>query len=174
MSIDAVKGAVQQENSRNTVKELADYVQNMLDFRIDDMDEEAKSRLEKRIYAKLEAGKRLTEKELRFLKRYNPQLYATAKRVEAKRESVEERLEHAHSKEEVEEILTEALCSVSEKDPARQMLTAAVQDTVEEFKKTKAYQRLPQTEQQGKKKPIKPSVTYEYQSGAYQIAYLNE
>lgn len=189
MNVFESRGMAGQENCRNTMAVLAEYVQSVLDFNIDDMDEEAKGRLEKRILAKLEAGKRLTEKELRFLKRYNPQLYATAMRVEAKRKGVEERLKHAHSKNEVENILDEALASVSKKDSACQYLMAAVMDAVGEFKETEAYRKLPQTEQKKGRKSVqqenmgadatdkssdKQKIKYEYVLGAYQTAYFEK
>lgn len=189
MNIYETSGVGEPDSYQNTVRQLAGYVQNMVDFGIADMDEEKRNRMEAKILAKLEAGKRLTAEELRYLKRYNPGLYAVAVRVEAKRKSVEERLKHAHSKSEVEQILGEALSTIHKNDPNYRYLTAAVMDTVKEFKKTESYRKLPLIEEKGKKVWVdekdvgvdaestgqtKQTVTYEFTSGAYQMAYLSE
>lgn len=189
MSIYNTSEISEQSSYRNTVRNLAEYVQNMMDFGIADMDEEARKKIDAKIQAKLEAGKRLTAEEMRYLRRYNPGLYAVAMRVEAKRKSVEERLKHAHSKSEVEQILGEALSSVRKTDPAYKYIVAAVMDTVKEFKKTDSYRKLPQIEEKGKKVWVdendvradeenteykKQTITYEFTAGAYQMAYLSE
>lgn len=179
----------ERSSYQNMMSRLAEYVQNMVDFGIADMDEEARKKIDAKIQAKLEAGKRLTTEEMRYLRRYNPGLYAVAMRVEAKRKSVEERLKHAHSKSEVEQILGEALSSVRKTDPAYKYIVAAVMDTVKEFKKTDSYRKLPQIEEKGKKVWVdekdvgaeedstgqkKATITYEFTVGAYQMAYLSE
>lgn len=188
MRIYETQGRMGQDNCQNAEKKAAEYVREAASG-IEEISEETRRRLEKRIRAKLEAGKRLTAKELRYLRRYNPGLYATAMRVEAKRRSMEERLRHARSKEEVEDILSEELASVSKKDAAYQYITAAVINTAEEFKKTDSYSKLPQTEEKGKKargkgegiradaeekSGMEKTVTYEFAAGAYQLAYLKE
>ncbi len=179
----------EQSSYRNTIRDFAEYVQNMLDFGIADMDEEARKKIDAKIQAKLEAGKRLTAEEMRYLRRYNPGLYAVAMRVEAKRKSVEERLKHAHSKSEVEQILGEALSTINKNDPNYKYLTAAVMDTIKEFKKTDSYRKLPQIEEKSKKVWVdekdvgadenstgqkKQTIMYEFTAGAYQMAYLSE
>ena len=188
MRIYEAQGRMEQDSCQNTEKKVAEYVREAASS-MEGISEETRRKLEKRILAKLEAGKRLTAKELRYLRRYNPGLYATAMRVEAKRRSMEERLKHARSKEEVENILSEELASVSKNDAAYQYMTAAVTDVAEEFKKTDSYRKLPQTEEKGKKakgkgeyiradaeeKPeMQRKVTYEFAAGAYQLAYLKE
>ena len=190
MNISEMKQqAVEQQEYQSKMRELAEHVQNMIDFGVAEMSTEEKQKMDTTIQAKLEAGKRLTEKELRYLKRYNPVLYAQAVRIEVKRRSVEERLKHAHSKRKVEEIQCEALVSIIENDPARKYLVAAVLDTVNEFKKTSSYKKLPEIEEKGKKVQVNEldvktgkkngnekeniTITYEFVKGSYQVAFAD-
>ena len=68
------------------------------------------------------------------------------------RESLEEKLEHASSKEEVQDIFMLAVGLVSEKDPYREEVLSAYQDVIKEFKKSSSYQKLPQKTEEAKKK----------------------
>lgn len=104
---------------------------------------EEQEKIENRIRAKLEAGKRLSSKELNYLNKYNPVLYAMAIRVEMKRESIETRLNNAHSKSEADQILTDAMASVRKEDPAKQYLIAAIKNLEKEFKESTKYKSLP-------------------------------
>lgn len=166
--------AEQQESLR----EAFDKMKFKLNFGIEAEDEEsAKEKLETGIYAKLEAGKPLTQKEMQYLRQYNPALYMQAVRVEQKRKLLEHQLKNADSKEEVQGIFSSALASVRENDPAKQYVVAAIQETVKEFKKTEAYRKLPETEEQSEKKDNKRStgsLTYEVGEQSYQMAYLEE
>lgn len=89
----------------------------------------------------------MTQREMQYLRQYNPALYMQAVRVEQKRKSLENQLENADSKEEVQKISTSALASVREDDPAKQYVAAAIQETVKEFKESGQYKRLPETEE---------------------------
>lgn len=174
---------------RETVKRL----QIMSDTLADNVDEEsARAKKEAKIRAKLEAGVPLTRKEMEFLRKYNPQLYAIALRVEIKRKSLEQRLSSAKSKSEVQDIQLEAMATIRKNDPAKKYMVAAVAETMKEFKKTEFYKRLPETKEEAKGKKVKNAdfeveaedkeekfqVVYEYDKGtgigAYQIAYVNE
>lgn len=166
----------QQEN----LKEAFDKVKFKMNFGIDAEDEEsARAKLEAKIYAKLEAGKPLTQKEMQYLRQYNPALYMKAVRVEQKRKSLEHQLENADSKEEVQDIFHSAIASVREDDPAKQYVVAAIQETVKEFKETERYKKLPETEEQAEKKDNKGkkstgSLVYEVGEQSYQMAYMEE
>lgn len=191
MNIYETAKSGEQQEYQSIVRELTEYVQNVVDFGTAELSTEERQKMDTDILAKLQAGKRLSAKELKYLKRYNPALYMQAVRVEAKRASVEERLKHAHSKQKVEEIQLDALSSVSKNDIAREYLTAAVLHTVTEFKKTVSYKKLPEVEEKGKKVQVnerdtkadreeeksekkKLAVTYEFSAGAYQMAYVSE
>lgn len=162
------------------LRDAFDKIKFKLDFGIDAEDEEAsKTKLEARIYAKLEAGKRLSSKEMQYLRQNNPVLYMQAVRVEQKRKSLENQLEHAKSKEEVQNIYTFAMARVSKEDPAKKYVIAAIEDTVKEFKASDKYKRLPETEEQaedkyGSGKGNNCEFVYEAGEKSYQIAYAPE
>ena len=161
---------------QETIKEAFDIIKFKINFGIEaENEEEAKQKLEARIYAKLEAGKPLTQKELQYLRQYNPVLYMQAVRVEQKRKSLKNQLENADSKEEVKNISGAALASVREDDPAKQYVVAAIQETVKEFKESEQYKKLPETEEQAEEKKNKAlnrwGITYEFGEQSYQVAY---
>ena len=127
---------------KTTLKNALEQFRNQIEFGVaGDDTEELKKKTEAKIQAKLEAGKRLSNKEMQYLRRNNPVMYAMAMRIEMKRKSLETRLEHASSKQEVEEIRTETLAGISKKDPAKKYVIAAVEQTVKEFKETDTYKK---------------------------------
>ncbi len=162
------------------LKEAFDKIKFKMNFGVDAEDEEsARAKLEAKIYAKLEAGKPLTQKEMQYLRQYNPILYMKAVRVEQKRKSLEYQLKNADSKEEVQNIFHSAMASVREDDPAKQYVVAAIQETVKEFKETERYKKLPETEEQAERKDNKGkkstgSLAYEVGEQLYQMAYMEE
>lgn len=191
MSMYEITHSDHMKEYRAGMRNIIEYIENITDFGIGEADEQAlREKYEPSIRAKLSAGKRLTAKEMQYLRKYNPALYAQAVRIEAKRQAVEERLKHAKSKKEVQEILSDGLVTISKNDSAREYMTAAVQEAVAEFKKTGEYKRLPEVEE--KKKPAPSgrheyksenkekdeeeglSITYEFAEGSYQIAYKNK
>lgn len=173
-------------DSKDIIADTVNKLRNMIDFEINEADEQKlKEKLEAKIQAKLEAGKRLSQKELNYLKRYNPMLYAHAIRVEIKRRTVEERLKHADSKQEVQEIYDEAIASIGKDDPAKKYMIAAVQETIKEFKKTEDYKKLPEYDDKRNnnktnklrnddKSDDDNEIIYEFSVGSYQIAYQDE
>lgn len=112
-------------------------------------DEEKESYLAK-IMAKLKSGKKLSSEEMRFLQAENPELYQQAARIQAMRESLETRLQHATSKENASNIYADALSNVSDKDPMKEYIVAAYDDAMKEFQKSDEYQNLPATEEEAK------------------------
>ena len=172
--------AEQQE----TLKETFDKLKFKLSYGLDaENEEDEKQKLEARIYAKLQSGKKLSSKEMQYLRENNPVLYMQAVRVEQKRKALENQLEHAKSKEEVKKIATSALAAVREDDPAKQYVVAAIEETVKEFKESERYKRLPETEEQAEKKEGKigcqnrrkeNNITYEFGEQSYQVAYAAE
>ncbi len=161
----------QQEN----LKETFDKIRFKLSYGIDaENEEDARQKMEAKIYAKLQSGKRLSQKEMNYLRQNNPKLYMQAVRVEQKRKELETRLENANSKEEVQKIFSSAMGSVRKDDPAKQYVIAAIEETVKEFKKSEQYKKLPETEEQAEKQSTekeKKNILYEFGTNSYQMAY---
>lgn len=107
-----------------------------------------------RIRGKLESGEALSQSDLRYLKKYAPQLYALAMRVQMKRESVEEQCKHAKSKAEIHDIHFTNISMVSKEDPAKEYIIAAVNKVIKDFKETKQYKRLPDNAKEDNKKKM--------------------
>ena len=103
------------------------------------MSETDRAKMEARINAKLQSGKKLSQEEMEYLRRYNPIMYAHALRVQRMAEAVEEQLKHAKSKEEADRIITSALNGISKNDPDREYIFAAVNRVATEFHKSGAY-----------------------------------
>ena len=101
--------------------------------------------------AKLQSGKKLSQKEMDYLRKTNPIMYAHALRVQRMAEAVEEQLKHAKSKEEADQIISSALSGISKNDPDREYIFAAVNRISTEFHKSGAYEKLPNTVEEGDK-----------------------
>ena len=119
---------------------------------VDEMSEENRREMDARIIAKLKSGKKLSQKELDYLRRTNPILYAEAMRVQRMAEALEEQLKHARSKEEVNQIFTTALSGISKNDPDREYLVASFNRISAEFRKSKMYNKMPATNEEAKQK----------------------
>lgn len=52
----------------------------------------------------------------------------------------------------MQDVYSEAMFHISDDDPAKQMLYAAYDDVLKEFKKTSDYQELPETKEDAEKK----------------------
>ncbi len=111
-----------------------------------------KAKMDAKIMAKLQSGKKLSPKELDYLRRTNPIMYAHAMRIQRMAEAVENQLKHAKSKEEVNRIISSALGGVSKNDPVREYIYAAINRISAEFHNSGAYGKLPDTIEEGKKK----------------------
>ncbi len=89
-----------------------------------DTQEEKKQEMLSRIMGKLKSGKKLSAKELDFLRRTDPILYAHALRVQRMAEALKQQLSHAKSKQEANDMITSAIAGVSDKDPDKEDLLA--------------------------------------------------
>ena len=138
----ANKNEAEQITSR---QELAEYIRKSVDETEKYTDEE-KSEKEAKIVRKLKMGGKLTKEELRFLQKANPMLYAQAMRVRALAKAVEEQVKHARSKEEANQIVSNAMSGISKEDPAREYMVAAIDRVSSEMHKSPGYNRLPNTE----------------------------
>lgn len=115
-----------------------------------EMTDEEKAKMQENITQKLKAGKKLTKEEMDFLKKYNPQMYIHAMRVQRIAESVEEQLKHAKSKEEANRIMLTATAGIDKDDTDKEYIVAAVNRISKEFKQSSDYNRLPDTEEEAK------------------------
>ncbi len=125
---------------RNTCNRIMDKMN-----KTKEMTEEEKQEKLKKILTKLKAGRKLTDKELAFLKCTDRTMYMHAVRVQKMAEAVEEQLKHAKSKEEANRILSQAMSGVSDQDPDKEYLTAAYNRIASEFRKSRHYNTLPAT-----------------------------
>ena len=73
-------------------------------------------------------------------------MYLRALRIQKAAEAVKEQLKQAKSKEQVTKIVSQSLAGISDKDPDKEYMVAAINEVAEEFKKTSAYARLPDTD----------------------------
>ena len=134
-----------------STKELAQYIiENGND--VEKMSEEDRAKMDARIMAKLKSGNKLSQKELDYLRKTNPIMYAHAMRVQRMAEAIEEQLKHAKSKEEADSIISASLSGISKNDPDREYIYAAVNRISTEFHKSGAYEKLPNTVEEGDKK----------------------
>lgn len=116
------------------------------------MTDEQKEKFIKKLYAKIQSGKKLTPDEMQYLRQYDPVTYMKVARVQAQREALETQLKNCKSKEEAQDIYLDKVSRISEDDPARQELRAAYDDAFDEYKKSGDYKSLPNTEEERKRK----------------------
>ena len=134
-----------------STKELAQYIIESVND-VEKMSEEDRAKMDARIMAKLKSGNKLSQKELDYLRKTNPIMYAHAMRVQRMAEAIEEQLKHAKSKEEADSIISASLSGISKNDPDREYIYAAVNRISTEFHKSGAYEKLPNTVEEGDKK----------------------
>ena len=164
------------------VKEIMDRI-NGDDFK----SEEERQAFENKIQQKIKNGAKLSAKEMAYIRRTNPYIYQQVVRVQQRREALKEQLRHCRTKEEAQQVMSNAMTSISDKDPARDAMIAAVQNVSQQFRESEAYQKLPETEEDLKKAkksdspmedPFKEDaeedddsmVSYSFGSGGYQEA----
>ena len=141
----------EEQKRITTSKELAQYILESGND-IEKMSEKDRTKMDAKITAKLQSGKKLSQKEMDYLRKTNPIMYAHALRVQRMAEAVEEQLKHAKSKEEADQIITSALSGISKNDPDREYIFAAVNRISTECHKSGAYEKLPNTIEEGDKK----------------------
>lgn len=120
-----------------------------------DTEKDKEIQLEK-IRHKLEAGEKLTAKEMSFLKKYYPELYLKALKIQRFREAFKQELKKCRTKEEAQRVIASTYASVGEKDPDRDALLAAIGNVTKQYLNSHAYKSLPDNAEQLKKSK-KPS-----------------
>ncbi|MCQ2499210.1 MAG: hypothetical protein MJ133_09530 [Lachnospiraceae bacterium] len=147
----------QEEPKKITnTKELAEYMLGSGDD-IEKMSDEDRAKLDAQITEKLKLGKKLSQKEMNYLQKTNPIMYAHVLRVQRMAEAIEEQLKHARSKEEADRIVSSSLTGISKNDPDRKYIYAAINRISNEFHKSGAYEKLPNTTEEANKNKSKES-----------------
>lgn len=126
------------------------------------MSEEDKKKMLARIMAKMKRGKKLTTEELQFLKDADPNLYLQYKRIRAMADSLEAQLKGASSKEQANSIIALAFNGVSDQDPYKEFVMAALSETAKDFRDSPQYARLPDSAEdvkENKKKHKMPGMS---------------
>lgn len=142
----------QEESKKITsTKELVEYI---LESRndIEKMSDDDHAKMDAQILAKLKSGKKLSQKEMDYLRKTNPIMYSHAMRVQRIAETIEEQLKHAKSKEEADRIISSSLSVISKNDSDKEYIVAAVNRINTEFHKSGAYNKLPNTMEEANKK----------------------
>lgn len=116
------------------------------------MTDDDRAKMDAQILMKLKSGKKLSQKEMDYLKKTNPMMYAHALRVQRMAEAVEEQLKHARSKEEADRIISSSLSGISKNDPDREYIYAAVNRISNEFHQSGVYAKLPNTIEEANEK----------------------
>lgn len=135
---------------------------------------ETKEAYAARVYAKARSGQKLTPDEMSFLARTNPELYRKVLRAQRIRREMESKLKNCRSKQEAQEVFASFVGSISEKDPDRDMIIQALNQAFREFQESGEYQRLPDTEEDGKERSEKKPVEFVRNESGYQEVYLAE
>lgn len=135
------------ENAQNvsTKEEIARYYFEVMNDFDDEMSDEKKQKIQARISAKLKAGKKLTAEEMNYLRKYEPLMYQRALRIQKMAENVENQLKHARSKQEANMIVSQSVAGISDKDPDKEYIAAAINRVATKFRQSRAYAALPET-----------------------------
>ena len=184
---------VKSSEKKTPAQIRAEFVKGIMDkIHGDDFDsEEERQAFENRIQQKVKSGAKLSAKEMAYIRRTNPYIYQQVVRVQQRREALKEQLRLCRTKEEAQRIMDDAMTSISDKDPAREAMIAAVQNVSDQFRSSEAYQKLPDTEEDLKKakkgdkaarEPFKEedsenegcSISYDFDFRGYQEAVSGE
>ena len=156
MNINKYEKQTEEKISFSSKEEIGRYIVDKMQIQVTDkMSDEDKNSMSNSIQQKLRSGRKLSQKEEQFLRETNPELYMHYMRIRARAEIMAEQLKHAKTKQEANDIITASIASVLDKDPAKEYTLAAMHKVGEDFKATRAYQKLPNTPADLKKKKTK-------------------
>lgn len=136
----------EQKNISQIRREIAQKIMDTI-HKDDFGSEEERIKFQAKIESKIKSGAKLSAKEMNYLRKYNPYMYQQMVRVQQKRESLKEQLKHCRTKQEAQQAISFAFSSISEKDPMREAMVAAVQNVSKQFCSSEAYKKLPNTEE---------------------------
>lgn len=142
------------ENTKHvsTKEDIARYYFEVMNDFEDEMSDEKKQKIQAGIRAKLKAGKKLTTEEMNYLRKYEPLMYQRALRIQKMAENVENQLKHARSKQEANMIISQSVAGISDKDPDKEYIAAAINRVATKFRQSRAYAALPETPDDAYKK----------------------
>jgi hypothetical protein len=126
--------------------ELAEYLMEKVNNDSNSMSDEDKEKMRARIEAKLKSGKKLSSKEEQFLRETDPQMYMQYQRIRAMADTMDSQLKHAKTKQQANDIITTSMSGVSDQDPCKEYVLAAMNEVAKEFKKSPGYNRLPDSD----------------------------
>ena len=96
-------------------------------------------------------------------------------RAQAARRELERRLRNCSSKQEAQEVFADAISSVSEKDPDRDMILQALRQAFREFTESGEYQKLPENKEEAEKEETgRNLLEFVQNESGYQETYLPE
>ena len=124
----------------NTIRKVQEEASNS--------NKQSDEKMEARIQAKIKNGKKLTSKEEIYLKEHNPELYMQYLRIRKMAQCLEDRLKHAKSKEEVNDIIFQTFNSISDKDEYKEAIINALNEVVKDFRHSDVFQKLPATNEE--------------------------
>ncbi|MSS64760.1 hypothetical protein [Velocimicrobium porci] len=133
---------VQEKPTQNPIFSMLKKINEEFQ-KVNNENKEKREKVIARIRSKLRAGKKLTAKELEYLRKYSPELYEEAVKIQLKRNAFEEQIKHCKSKEAVMEELIIAMEHIAEEGETKEALMNAYQEVVKEFQKTSKYKELP-------------------------------
>ena len=137
---------------------LRSMLERLGDAGLSEMTEDEKRLYEQRIIQKMREGRRLSAKELSYLRLHNPELYKVAIRVELSRKMLRNSLKKCRSKDEVRNVVMNqfsALRSMKDGDPAKEYMAAMIRKELSDFRKSREYAQLPEkTEHNAKERKL--------------------
>lgn len=109
-------------------------------------EQEAENEKMGKITAKVNAGAKLTEKEMEYLKEKNPQLYEKLRQIEREQKAYEEALRHCKSKDEVQSLhmarVSEAMQAAKNGDGTAAYRMNRMTESMNAFVETEEYKKL--------------------------------
>ena len=191
------KNSGEQQKGKTLFQLKADLLHKVQDMvsNVEFETPEEEAEFARKLQQKMESGQKLTTKEMNYLKKTNPILYQNMLRVQREREALKNRLKHCKTKQEAQQVISQAYAAVSKKDPVRQQMLAAIANVAKQFTNSSHYQKLPENAEELKKRenqknvesedPFpedkmaeaedgKASISYEGGLGSYQSAVLTD
>ena len=141
------------ENTRIAISKYLNSVREYVDKITDpvsEMSEQKKQEYENKIIQMLEQGKKLSYEQMQYIKKYMPELYPHVLRIQMQRQALEESLKHCKSKEQANDIYTNAMLRVNKDEPMAKALIAAYNDAMKTFRESDFYKSLPATQEEAK------------------------
>ena len=109
-------------------------------------EQEAENEKMGKITAKVNAGAKLTEKEMEYLKEKNPQLYEKLRQIEREQKAYEEALRHCKSKDEVQSLhmarVSESMQAAKNGDGTAAYRMNRMTESMNAFTETEEYKKL--------------------------------